>query len=119
MSGLRARCLIQLFPLCLVEESVSVGLVILSPPGKKCFWLMAILSFRASLVAVPAVEAMKVAIAKDWDQCSPCVLLSCSSLCQNICSLKRLAAKIAKFQIGIRKYRENVGGLGTVFYFSS
>lgn len=44
VSGLKAHCSVQVFPLCMIEENVSFGLVMLLPPGKKCFWLMPILS---------------------------------------------------------------------------
>lgn len=37
-------------------------------------------------------------------------------MCLNICSLKCLAAKIAKFQVGIRNYRGNVCAPGSLFF---
>lgn len=54
-SGLRPHCLLQFFPLCLVEESISVGLVILTSRQKN--FKMSILSFKLALVAAPAVES--------------------------------------------------------------
>lgn len=107
MSSLRAHCLIQLFPLCLLEESVSLDLVILSAASERCFWLMAILLFRVSLVAAPAVESHEDGSSLRLGLVVSMRLLSCSSLCLNICSLKHVAAKIATFQmIGIRKYKK-------------